>query len=71
MGEGGDFLLAINFCNTPVLGAPTLNKAYSDGAHVGKRIDRLKAIVNALLQQGCKVLIVENLQVATCNAIVN
>lgn len=39
-----------------------LNKAHTDGAHLGKLINSLKAVVNRLGQQFSKFLVVENLQ---------
>lgn len=53
----------------PVFGAPALDKTDSDSAHVGKRVDRLEAIVDALFQQCRKVLIIEDFQIATYKCI--
>lgn len=52
-------------CLTPVFGAPALDKADSNSAHVSKRVDRLEAIVDTLFQQCRKVLIIEDFQIAT------
>ncbi len=49
----------------PVLGAPALDKADSDGAHVGQGVDGFESIVDAILEQSCKVLIVEDFQVTS------
>lgn len=47
-----------------VLCSPALNKAHTDGTHLGELINSLKAVVNRLGQQFSKLLVVENLQAA-------
>lgn len=42
-----------------------LDKAHADGAHLCELIHSLKAVVDGLGQQLCKLLVVENLQAAT------
>lgn len=41
---------------------PHLNKAHSNGAHLGKLIDCLKAMIDWLSQKLSKLLVVENLK---------
>jgi hypothetical protein len=49
----------------PVLRSPSFDKAHSDGAHSCQLVDSLKAVVHRLREQRCKLLVVENFQVAT------
>lgn len=58
-------LLSIN--NTPVFCSPSFDKAHPDGAHPCQLINRLKTLVDRLGQQGCKLLIVEYLQITSCD----
>lgn len=48
----------------PVLGPPALDETHADGAHPGELVDGLKALVDWLGEQGCKLLVVEDLQIA-------
>lgn len=41
-----------------------LDEAHADGAHPGELVDSLEALVHRLGQQGSKLLVVEDLQVA-------
>ena len=50
--------------DSPVLGAPALDKTHPDGAHASELIDRLEPLVDRLGQEGGKLLVVEYLQVA-------
>lgn len=47
-----------------VLGTPTLYKAHADGAHLGKLIDGLKAMIDRLSEKLSKFLVVEDLEAA-------
>ena len=48
----------------PVLHAPALDERHADGAHSSQGIHRLKALVHSLSKQRCKLLVVEDLEVA-------
>lgn len=50
---------------SPVLRSPAFNEAHADGTHSGQLVDRLKALVDGLGQEGSKLLVVEDLQVAS------
>lgn len=45
-----------------VFAAPSLDETHADGAHLGQLVNRLKPMMNRLIQQPCKLGIVENLQ---------
>ena len=49
----------------PVLCSPALDEAHAYGAHAGQLVDSLETLVDRLGQESCKLLVVENLQVAT------
>lgn len=51
---------------SPVFSSPSLDKAHSDSAHSGQLIHSLKTLIHRLRQEGCKFLVVKNLQVASC-----
>ncbi len=57
-GRGGD-------CLPPVLRAPPLHKAHADGAHARQLEHALKALVHRLAEQRGKLLVVEDLEVAS------
>ena len=50
----------------PVLGSPAFDKAHANGAHAGQLVHGLEALVDRLSQEGGKLLVVEDLQVASC-----
>lgn len=51
--------------NRPVLRSPAFDEAHADGTHSGQLVDSLKALVDRLGQEGSKLLVVEDLQVAS------
>lgn len=53
--------------DAPVLDAPALNEGDPDGAHPGEVVDSLEPPGNAVAQLVCKLLVVEDLNVAACN----
>lgn len=44
---------------SPVFSPPAFDEAHANGAHPGQLVDRFKALVDRLSQQGCKFLVVE------------
>lgn len=52
-------------CLAPVLGTPALDEAHPDGAHARQLVHCLKAARHGRRQQGRKLLVVEDLQVAS------
>lgn len=50
---------------TMVLCTPTLDKAHTDGTHLGEFVDHLKAMVDVLGEEGSKLLVVEDLERAS------
>ncbi len=57
-GRRGDRLPA-------VLGTPTFDETHPDGAHPRQLVNSFKALANRLREQSGKLLIIENLQIAT------
>lgn len=60
-----DSLIAVRTFSVPVLlfnSWPHLDKAHSDGTHLGELVNGLKAVVDWLGQKLSKLLVVENLK---------
>lgn len=49
-----------------VLGAPPLDEAHADGAHLGQLVNRLEPVIHALGQKRRKLCVIEDLQRTAC-----
>lgn len=52
-------------CLSPVFCSPAFDEAHANGAHARQLVDGLEALVDRLSQEGGKLLVVEDLQVAS------
>ena len=56
----------IHHPHIPVLRAPALDEAHTDGTHPRELVHRFKALVDGLSQQSRKLLVVEDFQITSC-----
>lgn len=55
-------------CLPAILGSPAFHETHSNGTHAGELVDSFETLTNRLCEECRKLLIVEYLQITSCES---